>query len=218
MSGIWNTETRTITYRSIEVQPVSGSRTYISPANVPVSAKPQRGTKIQLAGRAGSYKSNIEFKVAPALTATFTGTSFSTCLIVLSTWNWFDSTSSLGPVTIASTDPIYSNTNHQKPLSIKLSTDSYLTYIPFTTPGVHAANFSIFLDSIKLPYTHDLPYYSILLIDKDGAIDSYNEFINQDQGVFYETYLKKITFSCSDNSLGVTNTDCSIGFMPNHQI
>lgn len=71
---------------------------------------------------------------------------------------------------------------------------------------------------MKLPYTHDLPYYSILLVDETGTIDSYNEFINQDQGVFYSVYLKKIMFSCSDNSLGVTNTDCSIGFMTNQQI
>ena len=49
-------------------------------------------------------------------------------------------------------------------------------------------------------------------------MDSYNEFINQDQGVFYQTTLKKITFSCSDNSLGVKNTDCSVGFVTNHQI
>lgn len=101
---------------------------------------------------------------------------------------------------------------------MKLSTDSYLTYIPFTTAGAHPGNFSVYLDSVKLPYTHDLPYYSIALVDETGTIDSYNEFINQDQGVFYSVKLKKISFSCSDNSLGVTNTDCSIGFMTNQEV
>ncbi len=222
MSGIYNTETRTITYNGIEVMPVAGSRTYKQfLSSVPVSAKPKQvATKIQLAGQAGSYKNDIEISVQPAGTGTFSGTSLSTSLIILSTWNWFDSTTSIDSANISSlvvNYPQFSN-NHQKPLSLKLGTDSYLTYIPFTTSGLHPTSFSVYFDGVKLPYTHDLPYYSMLLVDETGTIDSYDEFINQDQGVFYSVYLKKITFSCSDNSLGVTNTDCSISFIPNQQL
>lgn len=103
-------------------------------------------------------------------------------------------------------------------MSLKIANEQYLTYIPFTKAAGAPLSFSVFFDNVKLPYTHDLPYYSILLIDETGTIDSYNEFINQDQGVFYQTTLKKISFACSDSSLGVTNTDCSIGFIPNQQI
>jgi hypothetical protein len=71
---------------------------------------------------------------------------------------------------------------------------NYLTFIPFKTTGVYASQFSIYLDSIKLPYSFDLPYYSICLIDETGSLDSYNEFINQDQGVFYLGNLKQISF------------------------
>ena len=61
MSGIYNTETRAITYRAIEMMPVSGSRTYKQFSTVvAVSAKPkQLTTKIQLAGKAGSYKNDV---------------------------------------------------------------------------------------------------------------------------------------------------------------
>ncbi len=72
------------------------------------------------------------------------------------------------------------------------------------------------MDSVKLPYNHDLPYYSIYLIDESGTIDCYNEFINQDKKAFYESYLQNLTFDCNDNSLGVGNTYCEITFIPNH--
>lgn len=153
-------------------------------------------------------------------TASFFGNSYSTALIITSTWNWFDSTSFINTANLSMSGasyPTYTN-DHQKPLSLNIGTDLFLTYIPFTTTGALATAWSLFLDNIKLPYNHDLPYYSIVLVDKTGTVDSYNEFINQDQGVFYPTTLLKITLSCSDNSLGVTNTDCSIGFIPNNQI
>jgi len=51
---------------------------------------------------------------------------------------------------------------------------NYLTFIPFKTTGVYASQFSIYLDSIKLPYSDDLPYYSISLIDQTGSLDSYD--------------------------------------------
>lgn len=95
---------------------------------------------------------------------------------------------------------------------------SFLTYIPLQTVGVHASTFNFSLDSVKLPYNHDLPYYSIYLIDGSGTIDCYNEFINQDKNAFYESYLKNLTFTCNDNSLGVQNTFCTVEFQPNHDI
>jgi len=204
------------------MMPVSGSRTYKQFSTVvAVSAKPkQLTTKIQLAGKAGSYKNDVEVTVQPTIAGTFSGTTFSTSLIILSTWNWFDSTTIIDTANISSATagyPTFTN-NHQKPLSLQLGPESYLTYIPFTRSGPNTSNFSVYFDSVKLPYTHDLPYYSMLLIDETGTIDSYNEFINQDQGVFYSTVMKGLTFTCSDNSLGVTNTDCSLVFVPNQQI
>jgi hypothetical protein len=220
MSGIYNVETRTITYKAIEEQPVVGKRTYLAPANVAVSVKPRSAsTKILLAGQAGSYKNNIELKVVAATSNSFQGAKYGTSLIILSSWNWFDSTTVYNSGSLNSMVPGYptfTQNDHQRPMSLMLAKDQYLTYIPFLKTGPTA--FSVYFDNVKLPYTSDLPYYSIQLIDDTGTIDSFNEFINQDQGVFYQSVLKKMTFSCSDNSLGVKNTDCSIGFITNHQI
>jgi len=178
MSGIYNTETRVITYRAIEMRPVAGSRTYKQFLTVvAVGAKPKQSTtKILLAGNAGSYKNDVQATVQPATSGSFSGTSFSTSLIILSTWNWFDSTTMIDTANISSASPgfpIFTN-DHQKPLSLQLSNSSYLTYIPFTRTGPNITPFNVYFDSVKLPYTHDLPYYSMLLIDETGTIDSYN--------------------------------------------
>ena len=84
-----------ITYKFIEPEPKSLSPTYkLFSSTFPISSKPkQSGTKIQLSGNAGSYKNNISVTISPALTGTFSGTTYSTALIITSTWNWFDSTS-----------------------------------------------------------------------------------------------------------------------------
>lgn len=50
----------------------------------------------------------------------------------------------------------------------------YLTYIPLQTSGVYNTQFLLYMNGVKLPYTHDLPYYSIYLIDQTGTIDCYN--------------------------------------------
>lgn len=52
------------------------------------------------------------------------------------------------------------------------------------------------------------------LIDNTGSMDGYNEFINQNQNIFYTGILKNLSISCNDNSLGVTNTYCTIVFTP----
>jgi hypothetical protein len=139
------------------------------PANVLVSAKPrQSGTKILLAGQAGSYKNNIELNVEPALTLSFLGTKYSTSLIIVSSWNWFDTTTVYSSATLTNTTigyPTFSQNDHQKPLSLQLGKDQYLTYIPFKKNPPSPFNFSVFFNNVKLPYTSDLPYYSIQLID-----------------------------------------------------
>ena len=94
----------------------------------------------------------------------------------------------------------------------------YLTYIPIQTAAAYPTEFSIFLDSVKLPYSHDLPYYSIYLIDESGTIDCFNELINEDKGVFYESYFSSLTFNCNVNTRGVLNTFCTLSFVPNHEI
>ncbi len=148
------------------------------PASVLVSAKPkQTGTKILLAGQAGSYKNNIELKVEPATTLSFLGTKYSTSLIIVSSWNWFDTTTVYSSVTLTNTTsgyPTFTQNDHQKPLSLQLGKEQYLTYIPFIKSVQNPLNFSVFFNNVKLPYTSDLPYYSIQLIDQSGAIDSYN--------------------------------------------
>lgn len=86
--------------------------------------------------------------------------------------------------------------------------------MPFKTTGVYASNFNIIFDNVKLPYNLDLPYYSVSLIDNTGSMDGYNEFINQNQNIFYTGILKNLSISCNDNSLGVTNTYCTVVFTP----
>lgn len=98
------------------------------------------------------------------------------------------------------------------------TSQKYLTYIPILTTGAYNLQFLITLNSIKLPYTFDLPYYNIYLVDGVGNIDCYNEFINQDKGVFYSSLLQNLTFTCNVVSIGVTNTYCTMTFAPNHAI
>ena len=93
---------------------------------------------------------------------------------------------------------------------------NYLTFIPFAASTTTA--FSFFINNLHLPYTYDLPYYSIFLTNNNGNIDSYNEFINRNAGVFYYSVLSGLTISCIDNSLGVMNTACFIQFQNNHEL
>lgn len=148
---------------------------------------------MDLAGEAGSYMDNIQIYITPGSAS-------------------FDAAS------LESANPIFANVE-QTPMYIFMEEySSYLTYIPLKTTGVYSSQFNFSLDSIKLPYNHDLPYYSIYLIDGTGTIDCYNEFINQDKNAFYESNLKNLTFTCNDNSLGVLNTFCTLTFKPNHDI
>lgn len=115
--------------------------------------------------------SNIDFTVSPS--SIFSGTSYSTALIVMSSWQFYDSSTTLSSTSLASVNPVYANVE-QMPICIKITSSSFLTYIPFRTSGVYATDFNIRFDNIKLPYSLDLPYYSVSLIDDTGSLDGYN--------------------------------------------
>jgi len=213
MVGILDTNNGAIRYLHAGARPTMGASTYLTPANILVYSKPkQTAMQLNIAGLAGSYKSNVNFTISPS--ASFNGNSYSSAVIVMSSWQFYVSSSSLSPTSTASVDPQFANVANveQTPLTIQVSSTSFLTYIPFTTTGVYGSNFNIVLDSLKFPYSLDLPYYSVSLIDGTGAIDGYNEFINQNQNIFYTGVLQDLAFSCNDNSLGVINTYCTIGF------
>jgi hypothetical protein len=97
-------------------------------------------------------------------------------------------------------------------VSLRISSSNYLTYIAFKTTAVYNSSFNIVFNNIKLPYNLDLPYYSVTLVDYQGNVDGYNEFINQNQNIFYTGVLKSLDSTCNDNSLGVTNTYCTVTF------
>lgn len=109
MMGIYNTQTRMITYKYIEPMPVFGAPTYLSlSALVSMGSLPlQSGSKIQLAGQAGSYQNNVSITVSP--TGTYSASSYSSGLIIMSTWNWFDSTSSYNLWSTSNVNPVYAN-------------------------------------------------------------------------------------------------------------
>ena len=173
--------------------------------------------KIQLAGKAGSYKDNIVIDITPG-NMPYSASTYEAALIIVSDWQFFDDSSAFHANTTGNANPGFRYVE-QTPLWIYLpNNEKYLTYIPLkTTVNLNAA-FEVIFNSIKLPYSHDLPYYSIYLIDSTGTIDSYNELINQDKGVFYESYFKSISFTCNVISLGVENTYCTLAFKPNHQV
>lgn len=173
MVGVYNTIARQIFYLQIEPEPVVNNPTYIQPATVSLSAKPKVLTnKIQLAGYAGSYKSNINITITPG--TSYSGTTYSSSLIVVSDWNWFDASSSLSTLSLNLTNPLLANAE-QTPKSIYMPRNQkYLTYIPLKTSAAITTQFLVYMDSLKLPYTDDLPYYSIYLVDETGTINCYN--------------------------------------------
>jgi hypothetical protein len=109
MMGIYNTQTRMITYKYIEPMPVGGAPTYLSlSALVSMGSLPlKNASKIQLAGQAGSYQNNVSITVSP--TGTYSASSYSSGLIIMSTWNWFDSTSSYNLWSTSSVNPVFAN-------------------------------------------------------------------------------------------------------------
>jgi hypothetical protein len=127
---------------------------------------------IQLAGFSGSYKDNINITITPG--GSYSAANFAAALIVVSDWNWFDSQSRFNNLSLAASNPQFSNT-HQIPKSIYMpKNQKYLTYIPIKTSSAVSTQFIIYMDGIKIPYTNDLPYYSIYLVDDTGVINCYN--------------------------------------------
>lgn len=165
MVGVYNTITRQITYLQIEPRPISPNPTYIEPSSASLSAKPKVTTnKIQLAGYAGSYKNNVNITITPG-TGSYSATTYSAALIVVSDWNWYDSTSSFSSTSLGSANPVFANVE-QTPKSLYMPRNQkYLTYIPLKTTSSLGSQFLIHMNSIKIPYTDDLPYYSIYLVD-----------------------------------------------------
>ena len=74
-----------ITYLNSGVMPAVSASTYLSPVNIQVYSKPkQAAMQLNIAGKAGSYDSNVSFTVAPS--GSYQGNSKSACLIVMSSW------------------------------------------------------------------------------------------------------------------------------------
>lgn len=218
MIGYIDTNNGAITYLQSGQNPGAGagSNTYLAPVyfipttNAQMPNKPKQASmQLNIAGLAGSYVSNINFTVVPS--NLYQGTTYSSCLIVMSSWNFLDSRTSLSTTSLASSDPQYANVE-QTPVSLQISASNYLTYIPLKTGGLYTSTFNINFNNIKIPYNLDLPYYSVTLVDYAGNVDGYNEFINQNQNIFYTGVLSALDFTCNDNSLGVTNTYCTVVF------
>ena len=136
MVGIVDINNGAITYLNSGLMPTSGASTYLTPANILVYSKPkQAAMQLNIAGLAGSYDSNVSFTVAPS--GSFNGNGYSSALIVMSSWQFFDSTTALHNTSLNSADPQFANVE-QTPLFIKISSSSFLTYIPFKTTGVYS--------------------------------------------------------------------------------
>jgi hypothetical protein len=107
MIGYIDTTNGAITYLHSEPLPTntpSITSTYIVPQNILVYSKPKKSTmKLNIAGLAGSYMSNIDFTVSPS--GIFSGTTYSTALIVMSSWNFYDSNTALSTTSLGLADP-----------------------------------------------------------------------------------------------------------------
>lgn len=109
MVGVYNVNTRQIRYLNIEPRPISPNPTYIVPGTALISSQSKVTTnKIQLAGYAGSYRNNVNITITPG-TPTYSALTYSAALIIVSDWNWFDSTSSFSALSLASANPQFQN-------------------------------------------------------------------------------------------------------------
>ncbi len=136
MIGIVDITNGAVTYLNAGLRPTGGSSTQITPQNIQVYSKPKKSTmKLNIAGLAGSYVSNVKFTVSPS--SSFNANGYSSCLIVMSSWQFFDSNTALSATSIASANPQFANIE-QTPLCLKISSTSYMTYIPFKTTGLYS--------------------------------------------------------------------------------
>jgi hypothetical protein len=108
MVGVVDITNGAITYLQAGLAPTTGNPTYLSPQNILVYSKPkQTAMQLNIAGLAGSYMSNISFTVAPS--STFNGNGYSTALIVMSSWQFFDSNTVLSSTSLSSANPLFAN-------------------------------------------------------------------------------------------------------------
>lgn len=162
--GKYDKVTRQFSYNNLE--PTKS----FNPSSASYTSKTKVSTMmLQLSGKAGSYASNVVVEVAPQ--AGTYSLSSSSAIIVSSTWEIFTSLSALESNLMNNNSVVTFGTNNNAPLSLWMGSN-YLTYIPFVTASTVA--FSFTLDSIHLPYTYDLPYYSIFLTNSIENIDCYN--------------------------------------------
>lgn len=97
-----------ITYLQAGPLPTVAASTYLVPQNILVYSKPQQAAMaLNIAGLAGSYMSNISFTVAPS--SSFNGNGYSTALIVVSSWQFYDSSTVLSSTSLASVNPTFAN-------------------------------------------------------------------------------------------------------------
>jgi hypothetical protein len=208
LAGKYNTVSRQYTYMFIQ-QLVAYSPTGASYTSKTIS----NTMMLELSGKAGSYPASMIGDIAPV--SGFYALSGSSAIIISSTWSLYNNLTHLAANLQNNNSALTFGIDNDLPLSVYMGSN-YLTFIPFTTSSTTPFSFNIY--SLHLPYTYDLPYYSIFLTNSAGNIDSYNEFINTNAGVFYYSVLLGLSISCTDSSLGVSNTVCYISFINNHEI
>ena len=88
-------------------------------AGASLVSKPKKITnKIDLAGKAGSYKDAITIDITPG-NFPYSGSSFSAALIIVSDWQFFDSSSTYHTNTTSNPNPTFTYTE-QSPLWLYL--------------------------------------------------------------------------------------------------
>lgn len=108
MIGFVDITNGAITYLQSGPLPTAGASTYLVPQNILVYSKPKQSQmQLNIAGLAGSYGTNISITVAPS--ASYNANGYSSALIIMSSWQFFDSTTSLTTTTLSSVDPAYNN-------------------------------------------------------------------------------------------------------------
>lgn len=111
MIGFIDINNGAVTYLNSGSQPGvvgNATATQLTPQNIQVYSKPIQSTmKLNIAGLAGSYVSSIKFTVAPS--SSFNANGYSSCLIVMSSWQFFDSNTALSATSLASVDPQFAN-------------------------------------------------------------------------------------------------------------
>jgi len=113
--GYVETNNGAITYLQTAQNPlVGGANTALTPvsfaptSNAQMPNKPkQAGMQLNIAGLAGSYSSNVSFTVVPS--NLFQATTYSACLIVMSSWKFLDSLTTLSNTSLSSTNPQFAN-------------------------------------------------------------------------------------------------------------